>query len=125
MKEKRNLLRTGSPSIGSAIFTLIFTTLINFRLRAQNAEVIGKIIDSKTKEGWNMASPLATAMKLYRDTFGHSVPSYEVKNAALSGTSERLAGLILAYVGHREAHPVWRNIKDPLEHERMQSGIFP
>ncbi|MDN3204588.1 TonB-dependent receptor domain-containing protein [Algoriphagus sediminis] len=50
MKEKRNLLRTGSPSIGSAIFTLIFTSLINFSLLAQNAEVIGKLIDSKTKE---------------------------------------------------------------------------
>ena len=72
-----------------------------------------------------MASPLATAMKIYRDTFGHSVPSYELKNAALSETSERLSGLILAYVGHGEAHPVWRKIDDPLAHEKMQKGIFP
>lgn len=72
-----------------------------------------------------MASPLATAMRLYRETYGHSVPSYEVKNAALSGTSERLSGLILAYVGYGEAHPVWRKIDDPLAHEQMQSGIIP
>ena len=68
-------------------------------------------------------SPLSKAMSIYRRTFGHSVPSYEVKNAALFGTSDRLAGLVLAYVGCGEAHPVWKTAKHPYEHEFAQGGL--
>ena len=70
-----------------------------------------------------MASPLSKAMAIYRETFGHSVPSYEVKNAALTGTSLRLAGLALAYVGFGEPHPVWKDIEDPYQHERSQGSL--
>ena len=68
-------------------------------------------------------SALSQAMSLYREAFGHSVPSYEIKNAALSGTNAKLAGLILAYVGCGEANPVWAAAKHPYEHEHSQGGL--
>lgn len=68
-------------------------------------------------------SLLSQAMSLYRQAFGHSVPSYEIKNAALSGSNARLAGLILAYVGCGEANPAWAAAKHPYEHEHSQGGL--
>ena len=68
-------------------------------------------------------TPLTTAMSLYRQAFGHSVPSYEIKNAALFGTNDQLAGLILAYVGCGEANTIWASAKHPYEHEHFELGL--
>ena len=62
-------------------------------------------------------------MSIYRQTFGHSVPSYEVKNAAMFGTNNELAGLVLAYVGCGEANPAWASAKHPYEHEYFELGL--
>ena len=70
-----------------------------------------------------MHNPLSRAMTIYRKVFGHSVPSYEVKNAAITGTSKQLAGLVLAYVGSKEPHPIWKTIEDPYEHERNMLAL--
>ena len=68
-------------------------------------------------------SPLSSAMSIYRRTFGHSVPSYEIKNAALFGTNDQLAGLILAYVGCGEPNTIWASAKHPYEHEYFELGL--
>ena len=65
---------------------------------------------------------LVAAMTVYRRTFGHSVPSSEVKTATLMGTRDSLAGTILAYVGCGEANPAWARVLDPYEHEANQGG---
>lgn len=67
---------------------------------------------------------LSIAIRLYRRTFEHAVPSSEFKTAAIMGAREELARKILLCVLDETPNAKWANEDDPFAHKCFDNGLL-
>ena len=65
---------------------------------------------------------LWSALTMYRQKFGHSVPSWEIKTATLMGEREELRARIVSALKNEVAVEAWAK-SDPFAHELAQGGL--
>ena len=65
---------------------------------------------------------LWSALTMYRQKFGHAVPSWEIKTATLMGEREELRARIVSALKNEVAVEAWAK-SDPFTHEFAQGGL--